>query len=143
MCLSPGALTAPSFHQGNKLQFARLLNEPLRTFPVRSRALSLQLSQVHPIHSIPAWSPEGRTFTPRGDPSRSQQSALNRALTHANAYTMPSPRYQSQPAQRGKRTSRSGTRAIISLAARPDSLPGSQTPLSECPRNNEPGNPQR
>lgn len=66
MCLSPGALTAPSFHQGNKLQFARLLNEPLRTFPVRSRALSLQLSQVHPIHSIPAWSPEGRRFTREG-----------------------------------------------------------------------------
>ena len=46
---------------------------------------------------------------------------------------MPSPRYQSLSARRGERTSRSGTGASISLAVRPDSLSGSQTPLSECP----------
>lgn len=142
MCLSPGALTAPSFHQGNKLQFARLLNEPLRTFPVRSRALSLQRAKCIQF-SLSAWSPEGRRFTREGLTAL-PASALSRALTHANAHTMPSPRYQSQPAQRRKRTSRSGTRATISSLARAsDSLPGSQTPLSECPRNNEPRNPQR
>lgn len=55
---------------------------------------------------------------------------------------MPSPCYQSLAAPRGERTNRSGTGAGISLAVRPDSLSGSQTPLSGCPGHNKPRNPQ-
>lgn len=66
----------------------------------------------------------------------------SRAPTHAYTHTMPSPCYQSLAAPRGERTNRSGTGAGISLAVRPDSLSGSQTPLSGCPGHNKPRNPQ-
>lgn len=56
---------------------------------------------------------------------------------------MPSPLYQSRAAPTGERTNRSGSGAGISLAVRPDSLSGSQTPLSGCPGHNKPRNPQR